>query len=402
MKIGIIGDLHYGAGFNLGRIDPKTQLNTRLLDYVKTFDSIIDTFEKEGVKYVAITGDIFDTRHPTSAQLNAFSKCVRRAIEKGMNMMLLVGNHDQQRTISTTTIDIYNSLGISGITVHSEIENIKLEHNGETANIVFMPYRDRRMVSGHASSNSEAVSIIQKELSSALEGAAGKKIAIGHFMVGKAVTGQSSERFSMSELILPPVMFKDFDAVIMGHVHQHEILRTANPVMMYIGAMEKTSFGEKNHKRVSVVLDTNNLNKPKIINTNVRNLYVMDFDYTSDSKYYKHEITNQIIKDIGKFNKTFDLSEAVVKLIVRVKENDLYHVDQSRIKKFILSKNVNYLVPMQISMVSSRNLRNKNITETADGKNATKSYIKQLQETDQMKEKLIKFASTIIEEVEGK
>lgn len=402
MKIGFIGDTHFGAGFNLGKIDPKTQLNSRLLDYAKTFNKIIDGFVKESVKHVVVTGDIFDTRHPTSAQLNIFSKCAQRAISKGMNIMIVVGNHDQQRTISTTTIDIYNSLKIPGISVYSNIEVVKLNDNGKDINLIFMPYRDRRMVSGHASSNAESVDIIKNELDKATNRLTGTKIIVGHFMVGKAVTGQTSERFSMSELILPPVIFKDFDAVIMGHVHEHIILRKANPVVMYIGAMEKISFGEKYHKRVSVILDTDNINNMNIINTSVRNLYEMSFDYSTENNNYKHTITDKITSDIDNFNKSFNLNQSIVKLIVKVKENDMYHINQVKIKNFILNKGVDCLTQMQISTVSSRKLRNKDITETVDGKKAAFDFINQLSEEEEMKKSLLKFASNIIEEVEGK
>ncbi len=50
MKIGIIGDTHFGAGYNMGKLDPKTQLNTRLLDFSNTFNTVIDEFIKRGVK----------------------------------------------------------------------------------------------------------------------------------------------------------------------------------------------------------------------------------------------------------------------------------------------------------------------------------------------------------------
>ena len=55
------------------RIDQKTQLNSRLLDFSNTFNGIIDKFASRDVKIVVLAGDIFETRRPTSAQLNVFS-----------------------------------------------------------------------------------------------------------------------------------------------------------------------------------------------------------------------------------------------------------------------------------------------------------------------------------------
>jgi len=401
MKIGIIGDTHFGAGFALGKTDPNTQLNSRLLDYSRTFDGIIDQFIERDVKLIAITGDIFETRHPTSSQLNTFSKCISRAISNNMKIVIVVGNHDQQRTISTTTVDIYNSLQLPDIAVFSDIGVYDFkDENGKSINFVLMPYRDRRMVG--ATTNAEAVKKLQERVQLVSKNLAGSKIAIGHFMLDKAITGQCGETFSMSELVIPSSMFDGFDVVIMGHVHQHAVLRPENPLVMYVGSMEKISFGERAHTKVSVIFDTNNLTKPEIIKTNVRSLFEMDFDYTDGDKFYKHQITDKIILDIERYNMKFNLNGAIVKLSAQVKDNDLYHVNHKRIKEYILSKKVKHLGKIEISAIGTRKLRNKNITETVGGKKAMASFINSLSEPDNVKKKLLKQATSIIEEIEGK
>ena len=81
MRIGFIGDPHFGAGFNLGGRDPETQHNTRLIDFSNTFNSIVDGFVAKNVTHIIIPGDIFETRQPSAAQISSFSKCVRRISE---------------------------------------------------------------------------------------------------------------------------------------------------------------------------------------------------------------------------------------------------------------------------------------------------------------------------------
>ena len=139
MKIGIIGDTHFGAGYNLGKTDPKTQFNSRLLDFIHTFNSIIDEFISRDVRMVVLTGDIFETRHPTSAQLNAFSKCVQRAIKKNLEVVIVVGNHDQQRTIATTTVDFFNSLETPGMSIYGNfgVHTVK-DECGNNVNFILM------------------------------------------------------------------------------------------------------------------------------------------------------------------------------------------------------------------------------------------------------------------------
>ena len=87
-------------------------------------------------------------------------------------------------------------------------------------------------------------------------------------------------------------------------------------------------------------------------------------------------------------------------MTIKVKENDLYFVNQDRIREYVLSKNVNYLAPIQISTITTRQLRSKDITENVDGKVAMASFVNTLvSETDNFKKKLLKAADAIIDEV---
>ena len=398
MKIGIVGDLHFGAGFNLGKTDSATQLNTRLLDFANTFNSTIDEFVKRNVKIVAITGDIFDSRHPTAPQLSILSKCIQRAVNNDMKVLMVVGNHDQQRTISTTTIDLYNELDLDKITAFPDMDVYSIDEPGKPAHLIMMPYRDRRMIAGAATSH-DAIEKIRADVNKLTFNLKGKKIAIGHFMIDKAITGETSEIFSVSELVLPLDIFNGFDGVFMGHVHRHQII-SRNPITMYVGSMEKITFGEKNHTKVSVVLDTNDPSKVELIKVKIRDLFEMDLDYTQGDKLYAHEMTDQIIEDITKFNISHHLANSISKMTIKVKENDLYFVNQDRIREYVLSKNVNYLAPIQISTITTRQLRSKDITENVDGKVAMASFVNTLvSETDNFKKKLLKAADAIIDEV---
>jgi len=405
MKMGIIGDTHFGAGFNLGKIDPESQLNTRLLDFSDTFNRIIDNFLQRGVKLVILTGDIFETRHPTSAQLNVFSRCLTRAVNKGLEIIIVVGNHDQQRTISTTTLDVFHSLELDNVSVYSEMGlHTTTDTNGKKVHLFLMPYRDRRMLS--ADSNSDAIDMIDEELQALRARTLSEdeehcRIIVGHYMMGKPGEFTDPDAFSINELMIPLSMFEGFDATIMGHVHQHEVV-SRDPVIIYSGSMEKVSFGEKLHKKVAIVLDTDDIQNFEIIRSKVRALYEMSFDYTESKKFYKQDITDKIIEDIENYSKTHNVSNAIVKFSAMVKDNDLYYVNQNRIRSQILSKGVNYLSSVQIASVATRQLRNKEITEDLAGKKAMNSFINGLLEPDNMKSRLLKCAMKVMEEVDGK
>ena len=388
-----------GGSQNLGKLDFETQLNTRTLDFKKTFDETIDRFEARGVKLVVLTGDSYDVKSPNPSIVNVFSECLMRAVNKGMRLLLLVGNHDQQRASSTTSVDVFNALDLKEITSFPEFSVFHTKDGDKDVNIVMMPYRDKNMIAG-ALFPEQATAMIRQDVQKLIANLKGTILGVTHFMIHKTITGETSEIFSINELVLPLDTFDGLTAVIGGHVHKHEVLRK-DPLVMYVGSMEKISFGEKDHTKVSVVFDTAD-NSVEIIPTPVRELFEINLDYSTGDKEYKAEINDKIITDIDDFEKTHILADAIVKLVVKIKENDAYHISQERLREYILNKKVNHLAQIQVSTVSSRTLRNKEITEDTDSKKAITSFINTLPETDTMKKKLQKCAETIIEECDGK
>lgn len=400
MKIGFVSDLHLGASQSLGKIDPDTQINTRLLDFVNTFNSVIDEFEARGVKLVVIPGDITDIKNPPALIVNMLSKCLTRTVQKGLRVFLLAGNHDQTKAIGSTSIDFFNSLGLENIRSFTNFEVYTTQdESGQDINIVFMPYRSKSSYSVYLIE--QAIEMIRQDVQRLTVNLKGKKIAVCHYMLGKTVTGQTSETFSLDELVLPLNIFDGFDATIGGHIHKAEILQKEPPIM-YVGSLDKLNFGEANHTKVSVVYDTIT-GQYEIIPNKCRELFEMNFDYSVGEKEYKASINDQIIADIEEYAKEHKLEESIVKLVIKVKENDSYHVNSEKIKEYILNKKVANMVPIQISTASARVLRNDNITENTNSKKAIDMFIENLSaETKNMKVKLKKIANEIIEEIDGK
>lgn len=396
MKIGVIGDVHIGGSYVLGRTDPITQLNSRLLDFTDTFNNIIDGFVSKDVKLVVLTGDCFEARTPTPAQLNAFSKCVQRAVKLGLELVVVVGNHDQTRSIETTTVDVFNHLEIPKVSVFQNMGVKTIKDGDKEFHLILMPYRDRRML--NAETNSDAIDILKNDLQALIKDKQGNKILVGHFMLEKTEEGENPDSFSINELILPFDTFKGIDAVLMGHIHRHDVMNKKDPLIIYTGSMDKVAFSEKNHQKVSIILDTNNIEKYEIINTKTRNVIEINLDYSDTEKLYKDTITDKINNDIDEFDKKQSIKDAIVKLVVKVKDADLYHTNHQKIKEKVLSKKVNNLLPPQITSVGLRQLRNSNIKEDTDASKAMATFINSLSEPDQIKKRLQKYAENIIDE----
>jgi DNA repair exonuclease SbcCD nuclease subunit len=61
----------------LGKTDKSKRLNTRLLDFSKTFDYVIDYMISNEIKVFIITGDIFEHRRPKASELGIFAEKIQ-------------------------------------------------------------------------------------------------------------------------------------------------------------------------------------------------------------------------------------------------------------------------------------------------------------------------------------
>src|SRR3990167_433793 len=86
-------DLHLGME-NYGHFDPKTGLNSRLGDFLKSFEMIVQTAEKEKVDLVLFSGDAFKTREPSPTYQKAFAQKIYQIVSKNIPVVMLVGNDD--------------------------------------------------------------------------------------------------------------------------------------------------------------------------------------------------------------------------------------------------------------------------------------------------------------------
>lgn len=394
MKIGVIGDVHIGAGFTLGKIDPETQLNSRLLDYQNTFNSIIDKFVDRQVEVVVLTGDVFESRNPHPSQLNILCKCLTRATSKGLKIYIVVGNHDQTRGTSTTTIDIFNHLQLPNIQVFQEpaIQSIEDFH------LIFMPFRDRIMM--NVENNENAYELIKTQVQSLIVGKTGTKILIGHFMLENTAEGDNPDSFGIKELVLPLNIFQGVDVVVMGHIHKHEIKSPNDPVVIYSGSMEKNNFGERETDKISIVLNTEDPNNYEILKSDVRPLFDLVLDY-SEEEPINEKITEKILSDLDEINHETPLKDGIVRLTAKVNGTDLLQVRHQKIKEHLYSKGIHNLVPLQISATSTRQFRNKSIDEHTDSKKAMAAFLDGTSDSVALKEKLQKAAVQVIEQVRG-
>ncbi|MQY67529.1 MAG: exonuclease SbcCD subunit D, partial [Dehalococcoidia bacterium] len=83
MKILHFADLHLGVE-SYGRIDPTTGLSSRLLDFLKALDQLVDYAIDNKVDLVLFCGDAYKSREPTQTQQREFARRIYRLSSSGI------------------------------------------------------------------------------------------------------------------------------------------------------------------------------------------------------------------------------------------------------------------------------------------------------------------------------
>ncbi|MEE8163877.1 MAG: hypothetical protein V3T92_07765 [Anaerolineae bacterium] len=77
VKLLHFADLHLGVE-NYGRIDPATGLSTRLMDFLRAYDQVVDYALENDISLVVFAGDAYRTRDPNPTYQREFAKRIHR------------------------------------------------------------------------------------------------------------------------------------------------------------------------------------------------------------------------------------------------------------------------------------------------------------------------------------
>lgn len=393
MKIVVLGDTHFGGGFAIGKNDPNTHLNTRLLDFSNTFDHVISHMIDNGIHHFFITGDIFEHRRPQASELNLFAQKLQKLSEFKIHTYIVIGNHDLIKEQSTTTLDLFESLKLPFVHIFTDINGITCSENDDSVNVIFLPFRTREMLD--CSSNDEAVARTSaflkyeaQKLNSSIP-----TIVIGHLMIQGTMIGNTVLESSPGEVVLPPDIFKGMAGVIMGHVHPHAIVKK-KPFIVHLGSMECKDFGEGKHKKYFLISEIigNKINYC-FEQLPIRNLFDIFIDQSPAEN--GKEATDGVVEYIKRFSKENKLDDSIVRIEIAINDKCLYDLNRETIKQTLKQFKVNHCVGIYPQIVSKRQLRKSTITEHNDPLVSFTDYV-ELEEDTIMREKMKQVGSKII------
>ena len=396
MKVVILGDTHFGCGYSMGKIMPYTKLNSRLIDYSNTFDYVVDYMVKHNVSHFIITGDIFQDRRPQASELSLFSEKIKRLEERNIFTHIVIGNHDLVREQRATTIDVLQKLQLPKTFIYSDVGSVACTEGEDILNVIFFPYRTKYMLD--CSTNEEAVSRLNDRLQYELRGISNKgpKILVGHFMLQGTKLGNMVIDGSAGEVILPKKMFDELDAVVLGHIHPHQVVQK-NPLITYIGSMEHKDFGESGVKKYFLVMDlTQNNFVFKFERLPVRALFDISIDQSlaPDSSTAMNGVREYLIK----YDNENKLANSIVRITIFLNEKALFEFNRDEIRKFVKDvMKVDNCLSIHVQVISKRQLRKESITERKDPASSFLEYLDLIEDT-QLKERMKEVGLKIITE----
>lgn len=269
MKLLHFADAHIDMA-NYGRHDPQTGLPLRVLDFLKSLDTIIDAAVSEKVDMVIFAGDAYKDRSPAPTFQREWGKRIMRLSQAKIPTLLLVGNHDLSPAMGRAhAIQEFDTLQIPYVRVLQTPEFLTSEDLwGLPVQVIAMPWVTRSGLMANLEMSgadpSQVFSKIESRISELIEGWMGEAdpsqplILTAHASVEGATFG--AERLVMlgSDLVLPTSLVKDgrLDYVAMGHIHKPQDVNKGNyPPVIYPGSIERIDFGEAMDDKFYIIAD---------------------------------------------------------------------------------------------------------------------------------------------------
>jgi len=259
---------------NYGRHDPETGLPLRVLDFLKSLDTIIDAAISEKVDMVIFAGDAYKDRSPAPTFQREWGKRIMRLSQAKIPTLLLVGNHDvSPATQRASAVQEFKTLQVPFVQVIDEPCFMNPEQLwGVPVQVIAIPWIFRSGIIAKMNLNGTKDSDIRENLEKRIvENIEGSDdisgwleeadyslpiILTAHASVQGAEYG--SERMVMlgNDLVLPGSLVKNnrFSYVALGHIHKRQDLNKGNqPPVIYPGSIERIDFGEANEDRFFVI-----------------------------------------------------------------------------------------------------------------------------------------------------
>jgi DNA repair protein SbcD/Mre11 len=266
-KILHFADAHIDMA-NYGRHDPSSGLPLRVMDFLKSLDTIVNTAIEEKVDLVLFAGDAYKDRNPAPTFQREWGRRIIRLSKAGIPTILLVGNHDLAPSLGRahaveefSTLEVPHVLVIDRPTLlrPEDLEGIPLQimalpwisRSGLIANLGIRPDDPSNIFTQIEERIIELVNVWFEKADLTIP-----VVLTAHASVQGAVYGGERAVMLGGDLVLPGSLVRDprIDYVALGHIHKPQNLNeNAHPPVIYPGSIERVDFGEANDQKFFII-----------------------------------------------------------------------------------------------------------------------------------------------------
>lgn len=254
---------------NYGRHDPETGLPMRVMDFLKSLDTIVDTAIQEKVDLVLFAGDAYKDRSPAPTFQREWGRRIMRLSRAGIPVLLLVGNHDLSPALGRAhALDNFDTLEVPHVRVldkpaflgPDELEGLPLQ-------VIALPWVSRSGLVAHlglrVSDPLQIYEQLEAKLVELVELWLTEKadlsipiVLMAHCSVQGAQYGGERTVMLGGDVVLSGSLVKDprLDYVALGHIHKPQNLNEGgHPPVIYPGSIERVDFGEVEDEKYFVI-----------------------------------------------------------------------------------------------------------------------------------------------------
>jgi len=395
-------DLHLGVE-NYGRLDPKTGLSTRVGDFLRSFDAIVEYALEEDIDLVLFCGDAYRTRDPNPTYQREFAERIRCLSRASIPVFLLTGNHDLPlATGKANTMEIFDTLDVPNVVVANKLATQVMETKGGQVQIVALPWPIRSHLVTREEYKNRSLEEINLLLSEATEDLVKEQIEnlvpelpailAAHATVFGATYGSERSVMLGQEVVIPSSVVANpaFDYVALGHIHRHQVLRNADPPVVYAGSIERIDFGEEKEEKGFVVVELNKGNAEfEFVPLQVRAFLTIEVEAKGDDP------TAQVWEAIA----AHDIGDKVVRLIIHTTADKEPLLKDSEILKAL--RDAFYVAAVNKDVERSIRLRlGQRHYEEMTPREILERYLQVKQVRSQRAKVLLKYADELLQELE--
>lgn len=400
-----IADIHIGME-NYGRLDSKSGLNSRVVDFLRRLSQAIDLALEREADVCIFAGDAYKNQRPNPTFQREFARRIKRLAGEGVPVVLLVGNHDMATADrAASSLDIFGVLDVPGVIVADREEVHQLTcRRGQPLQVATVPYPQRSRLLAREQYQNMTLDDLDLELSRILnqnladladevrEQPDIPAVLTAHFSVSEAKQGSEQSVMIGRDVIVLKSQLADpaWDYVALGHIHKHQELNNGqHPPIVYSGSLERIDFGEEKERKGFVMAQVSRGHTTwEFIPVDARRFVTIRIDVTTTG-----DPMTQILDELIQHN----VDGAVVRVIIKATETQEPVIDDKPIRQALYGASYIASIVRDIERVQHRRLSGV-AAEELTPRQALEMYLEAKGVPPERKEELLRYAEAIFRE----